>query len=363
MNKGSFWENKKVLVTGHTGFKGTWLTLLLNRYNATVYGISLPSDNEFVSDSFYQSIRPKVEVEELGDITDYAFSQKAVEKCAPEIVIHMAAHSSLYKSMEMPHHIINTNMTGTLNILEAVRNTSSVKCVVIVTSDKVYSIKDYDGRAFDESDPLDGEDPYATSKIAQELLTKCYSKSFFEKKGVGVATARACNCIGPGDYNHARLVPYIIESCMKGAEVDLRNPFAERTWISVLDCVSGYLAIAEALYEHRTKEACFNISTGDAGIVTVGDLAQRIASGFGLKVDTEKKLIPQQMKETAILKLENKKALTTLDWYPIQTINDVVYETVEYEKRQRAGLPNKENCMIFLDHYMECTTNNGVEMK
>ena len=338
-----FYNGKKVLLTGHTGFKGTWMSLALEQLGASIWGYSLPTGNEYVSDEFYREVAPKMAGETFGDIADFEHLNNAIKVFEPDIVFHLASHSSLYKSMEIPHHILQTNMMGALNVLEGVRNVPSVKAVVIVTSDKVYQNQNTDV-CYRETSILGGSDPYSTSKHCQELLTECYNHTFFSiGQGIRVATARACNCIGPGDYNESRLFPYLVETFVNGQIPSIRNPLAVRPWQAVQDVIRGYLYLGRHLYT-QAKEAAFdeedttfNFGPREDGFQTVGELTRLVSLAFGgleYNVVEVEDRIPNEAK---ILKLDSTKAKKILGWEPEISFKENIVSSIDFIRRKTEG--------------------------
>ena len=247
----NFWKNKKVLVTGHTGFKGSWLCLWLNKMGANVSGLSLndpvSSPNMFSVLNIEKSVK-----DERGDISDYETCIRTVTKHEPEIVFHLAAQPLVKLSYLDPLKTYNTNILGTANILEAIRHCESVKTIVVITTDKCYENieKEY---AYVETDSLGGFDPYSSSKACAEHIASAYYRSFFRKKGVGLGTVRVGNVIGGGDWAMDRLIPDMIKSWSKNEKLFIRYPLATRPWQHVLEPLSGYLMLAEALWEEQER--------------------------------------------------------------------------------------------------------------
>ena len=242
----NFWKDK-VFITGHTGFKGSWLCLWLNKMGANVSGLSL--NNPVSSPDLYSILNLEELVkDERGDITDYKICLEIIKKTEPEIVFHMAAQPLVRLSYLEPLKTYNTNVLGTANILEAIRNCESVRTIVVITTDKCYENieKDY---AYVETDSLGGFDPYSSSKACTEHVASAYYRSFFRNKGIGLATARAGNVIGGGDWSADRLVPDIVKSWSKNEKLFIRYPLATRPWQNVLEPLYGYMSLAEHLWK------------------------------------------------------------------------------------------------------------------
>ena len=348
-----FWGGKKVLLTGHTGFKGTWMSTFLQMLGAEVCGYSLPLS----STSFYAEVAPDIKWHIEGDIADSQKVLQTVESFKPEIVIHFASHSSLDGSMKIPDFILKTNLMGVVNVLEATRKVDSVKSVVIVTSDKCYQNIETD-IPYTEEATLGGKDPYSTSKVCQELLSSCYISTFFseDSRPIGVATARASNVIGAGDYNISRLMPYLLDCYMNGRIPQIRNPYAIRPWQYVLDVLYGYLLLAEKLYKTAgvTTElnGAYNFGPAPDGFAMVSDVAQIVARQFGdaeFVIKAGQDRIP---KENRILKLDSSKAVNTLGWKMRKSLEETIALTVDFIKREKNIEPSqlcREQIIMYLN--------------
>lgn len=330
----NFYKGKKVLVTGHTGFKGTWLLGILEQLGCQVYGYSLPLEKE---NNFYQELYSKIERSEYGLIQESQKVEKFVREIAPEIVIHLASHSTLDHEMKISQYVFETNVMGVVNLLEAVRNVNSVKAVLIVTSDKCYENQE-SGEKYNELSKLGAQDPYSTSKACQELVTECYRRTFFsdEKNRVRIATARASNVIGGGDDNLSRLFPYLLDcfSSQKVATIRKRN--AIRPWQNVLDVLGGYLTLIQKLYEGSDDSVCsaFNFGPEDDGFVSVGEVAEKLKTEFaGAQFACTQ--LDDSVIETNILKLDNSKAKENLGWRPMYSFDETVKMVIEFEKRKK----------------------------
>jgi CDP-glucose 4,6-dehydratase len=242
LSSGAFWPGKRVLLTGHTGFKGAWMAVLLNRLGADVDGLALPPQGEA---ALWRCIAPRLEItEHLVDLRDADAVDGVVTEARPDVIIHMAAQALVRQSYLDPLTTYSTNVMGTVNLLEALRRRKGLVAVLVVTSDKVYE-NSGGNNSFGEEDRLGGADPYSASKAACELIVKSYAESFFFGASVPIATARAGNVIGGGDWAADRLIPDIVRARIKGDVVRLRNPGARRPWQHVLDCLAGYLRFVE----------------------------------------------------------------------------------------------------------------------
>ena len=329
-----FWYKKKVLITGHTGFKGSWLSLLLHKLGIDVYGYALePPTNP----SLFEEVQISQLVNSsIGDIRDYDKLLRIVQSVKPEIVIHMAAQPLVRESYKNPVETYSVNVMGTVNLLEAIRQTPGIKAVVNVTTDKCYENREWHW-GYRENEPLGGYDPYSNSKGCSELVTAAYRNSFFNLKeyqnhSVAVATARAGNVIGGGDWAEDRLIPDFIRAITKGEEVKVRSPYAIRPWQHVLEPLSGYLMLAERLYTDGPKFAeAWNFGPDDANAKSVEWIAGRFSElwgkGFTYWIDKN-----PQPHEAAYLKLDCSKAKAELGWYPKWSIEKALEATVEWYK-------------------------------
>lgn len=274
----AFWVGKRVLVTGHTGFKGGWLALWLRAMGAEVTGLALAPETTpslFALAGIKASCRS-----EIADLRDPGAVQRVVSAAKPQIVLHLAAQALVRRSYREPGVTFATNAQGTANLLDALADQPDLKAILAITSDKVYA-NDETGRAFREDDALGGHDPYSLSKAAAEHVVAGFRAAIFEKKSVAVATARGGNVIGGGDYSEDRIVPDIVRSAASGVPLVLRNPSATRPWQHVLDCLSGYLVFAERLASGENAPHALNIGPDPAEVITVADIAEAMLPGLG----------------------------------------------------------------------------------
>lgn len=306
----AFWTGRRVFLTGHTGFKGSWASLWLARMGAEVTGYALAPETEpnlFALASVGKTVRSHI-----GDLRDADALRAAVDAADPEIVIHMAAQPLVRRSYAAPVDTFSVNVMGTVNLLEALRGRDALRTVLVVTTDKVYENAEQ-GVSFREEDPLGGHDPYSASKAAAEIVTSSYARSFFAGAGVRVAAARGGNVIGGGDFSEDRLVPDIWRALRSGEPLVLRNPSAARPWQHVLDCLSGYFAYARGLTDNRDLPAALNFGPPpDAAPVTVAALAEAVqaalgGSGWKPANDTG----PHEM---MALEIDSRKARACLGW-------------------------------------------------
>jgi CDP-glucose 4,6-dehydratase len=325
-----FWRGCRVFLTGHTGFKGSWLSLWLQDLGAELAGYSLPPPTD--PSLFAQAGAERGMVSLLGDVRELAQLREAVRNHSPEIVFHLAAQSLVRRSYVEPVETFATNVMGTVNVLEAVRNCTSVKAVVIVTSDKCYENQERP-EPYREGDRLGGFDPYSSSKACAELVTAAYRRSFFNPSNadsVGVASARAGNVIGGGDWTEDQLVPDIIRSLLGQTELLIRSPRATRPWQHVLEPLYGYLLLAQHLYRQPAKYSdCWNFGPEESDAVTVSELLERMSTFLGRHVPWRLDS-GHHPHEAGLLKLDSTKAKRDLGWYPQWNLNRALQATAQW---------------------------------
>lgn len=329
----SFYKGKKVLVTGHTGFKGAWLCKMLSMAGAEVTGYSLLPPTE---PSLFQLANIEREVNSvIGDIRDLATLQQVFEKQQPEIVLHLAAQPIVRDSYKEPVYTYETNVMGTVNILECVRKSSCVKSFLNVTTDKVYLNKEWHW-GYRENEELDGFDPYSNSKSCSELVTHSYKNSFFADGRVAISTARAGNVIGGGDFAHDRIVPDCIRAAIAGQDIVVRNPFSTRPYQHVLEPLAAYLMIAARQYEDIKFAGYYNVGPDDVDCFQTGALVDLFVSkwGAGLKWIDEYDGGPH---EANFLKLDCSKLKAVFGWKPRWNLDTAIEKTVEWAKAWQKG--------------------------
>lgn len=339
----NFYKGKKVLVTGHTGFKGTWLSKILINAGAIVYGYSLeaPTQPNLFTLSKVENKMTSV----IGDIRDYEHLKKCFDEFQPEIVMHLAAQPIVRDSYKEPKYTYETNVIGTVNILECVRLTQSVKSFLNVTTDKVYFNDDIPNHPFKEDEPLDGYDPYSNSKSCSELVTHSYKKSFFTDGRCAISTARAGNVIGGGDFANDRIIPDCIRAIEANKDIIVRNPFSTRPYQHVLEPLYIYLEICEKQYKDRKYEGYYNVGPDDCDCVNTGDLVTKFCNVWGNNLTWVNKH-DGGPHEAAFLKLDNQKIKDTFDWTPRWHIDETINKIVEWTK---VYLDNKENIPFEMD--------------
>ncbi len=338
----SFYKGKRVFITGHTGFKGTWLCKILLNAGAEIVGYSLaPNEDQ----PFYKVSLVNKNIKSInGDIRDFNNLNKSIISAKPEIIFHMAAQPLVRESYNYPMETYSINVMGTVNILESIRNIGSAKSFVNITTDKVYENKGKN-RAFKEYQKLCGSDPYSSSKSCSELVTYSYKKSFFQgEKKTAISTARAGNAIGGGDFSKDRIIPDCIRAAIKNKKIFIRNPLSIRPYQHVLECLSGYLILAKLQYERKSFEGNYNFGPTEKDYINTRELVENFCRlwGNGQEYEVEDNGGPP---EADILKLNINKSDKTLNWKPKWNIETAVAKTVEWYKEYYSG-GNAEECMI-----------------
>lgn len=325
----NIYQGKKVLVTGHTGFKGSWLTLWLNKLGAKVCGYSLEPNTE--PSMFNELNLVDVCENHFGNILDAEKLNKVFEEFQPEIVFHLAAQPIVRLSYKEPVLTYQTNVIGTLNVLEAARNCKSVKAFVNITTDKCYENKEV-ARGYTEDEPMGGYDMYSSSKGCVEIMSSSYRRSFLQEDGTyAMATARAGNVIGGGDWAEDRLIPDCVRYINKNQPIEIRNPIAVRPWQHVLEPLSGYLLLGQKLFEEGKKYAeGFNFGPNEDSVLKVADVAKKVVENYGMgEVVVHKR---DNLHEANLLMLNVDKAKRVLGWTPTLTAKEAIKNTVEWYK-------------------------------
>jgi CDP-glucose 4,6-dehydratase len=352
-----FWRTRRVFVTGHTGFKGSWMSLILGRLGAEVYGFALPpegDDSLFVAAGAARGIHHTI-----GDIADLDQLRRAMTFAKPQIAIHLAAQSLVRYSYANPVETYATNVMGTVNLLEAARETPSLRAVVIVTSDKCYENEGWT-RGYSEGDALGGHDPYSNSKACAELVAAAYRRSFFhDGRPLAVATARAGNVVGGGDWANDRLVPDAMRAFKIGDVLRIRNPNAVRPWQHVLDPVVGYLRLAEYLFnDGKAFAEAWNFGPAPASHVRVAEIADRLAHlwGQGVRWEPDSGEHPH---EANYLALDCTKAQSRLNWSPVLTLEDTLNLTVAWYQSARCAANLRDLTLSQVDSFLQNCLYDG----
>lgn len=355
-----FFRKKKVFLTGHTGFKGSWLTLWLLKLGAEVHGYALepPTEPSLFNLLGFNSSTPQL-FSQIADIRYGASLSAAMQQTQPDIVIHMAAQPLVRDSYNIPVETYATNVMGTVHLLEAVRQCVSVRAVVNVTTDKCYENREWIW-GYRENEPMGGFDPYSSSKGCAELVTAAYRNSFFNvstfnsstpQHGAAIATARAGNVIGGGDWASDRLIPDIIRAIMAGKPVKIRNPHAIRPWQHVLEPLSGYLTLAQRLYEQGAAYAeGWNFGPADEDAKPVGWIVERLCNQWGgsARYEIDNGDHPH---EAHYLKLDCSKARMKLEWQPRWGLSQALDSIIEWVKVYQAGSDIRGCCLKQIEEY------------
>ena len=324
----SFYKGKKVLITGHTGFKGSWLCKMLTNAGAEVTGYSL---NPPTSPSLFEIAEIEKDINSvIGDIRDLASLKSVFDKAQPEIVLHLAAQPIVRDSYKNPVCTYETNVMGTVNICECVRNTKSVKSFLNVTTDKVYLNKEW-AWGYRENEELDGYDPYSNSKSCSELVTHSYINSFFNELNIAVSTARAGNVIGGGDFANDRIVSDCIRSVIKNEDIIVRNPFSTRPYQHVLEPLYAYLMIAAMQFQDKKYAGFYNVGPDDRDCFQTGALVDLFVKHWGDEAKWVNKY-DGGPHEANFLKLDCSKLKTTFGWKPHWDLDKALEKVVEWSK-------------------------------
>jgi CDP-glucose 4,6-dehydratase len=329
-----FWKNKRIFITGHTGFKGSWLSLWLINQGADVYGYALEPDdnvNLFLSLGGAQFFKGQ-----HSDVRDFEKLQEAITCFQPEIIFHLAAQPLVQTSYLRPIDTYSTNVMGSVNLLEAARHNPSTRVVINVTTDKCYENQEWCW-GYRENEAMGGHDPYSASKGCSELLTSSYIKSYYKSANIGLASARAGNVIGGGDWAIDRLVPDLIKGLHKGNQIKIRNPSSIRPWQHVLEPLSGYITLAEKLYNNPINYSeAWNFGPNDTDVKKVEWVANKICKlwekNSSWTTDSD-----QRNHEAQFLKLDISKAKTQLYWQPRWSVEEALVKTVEWYRGYYAG--------------------------
>ena len=337
----NFYNGKRVLITGPTGFKGTWLCKILINAGAIVCGYSLnaPTNPSLFKLSNVEGNMKSV----IGDIRDYNYLKSVFDEFQPEIVMHLAAQPIVRESYKNPKYTYEVNVLGTVNVCECIRLTPSVKSFLNVTTDKVYLNDEIQNHAFKENEPLDGFDPYSNSKSCSELVTHSYKKSFFDNMNVAVSTARAGNVIGGGDFAADRIIPDCIRAIENNNDIVVRNPYSTRPYQHVLEPLYIYLDICEKQYNNKQFEGYYNVGPDDCDCVNTGELVSKFCNKCGNNVKWINKY-DGGPHEASFLKLNNQKIKETFNWKPRWHIDECIDKIIEFTKvyfKDKKSIPDE----------------------
>lgn len=355
----NIYKDKSVFITGHTGFKGSWLSLWLTKLGSQVTGYARKPDtipNHFSNlDLHINSL--------IGDLLDFDRLADSMKQAMPEIVFHLAAQPLVRESYKYPQETYSTNVLGTLNVLEAARKTPSVQAVVVVTTDKVYENFEHN-RCYSESERLGGYDPYSSSKACVEILCASYRNSFWNLEEYGkdhnvlLSTVRAGNVIGGGDWSKDRLIPDIVKAASQGKTAVIRNPQSTRPWQHVLDCLSGYLLTGKLLLEGKNEVAdCFNFGPAESDALTVKTICNYVKACWP-ETQFDFPELKEQPHEAGLLRLDSSKARRVLNWEPVWDSGRAIESTINwYRSFYESGTVLSE---ADLEHYIKDAQHKGI---
>lgn len=341
----TFYLDKRVLITGHTGFKGAWLSKILCKAGANVTGYSLEAPT---NPNLYEIAEIASDIKSInGDIRDYNTLKEAFDQAKPELVFHLAAQPIVRESYQSPLYTYETNVMGTAHILECIRTSDCVKSFINVTTDKVYENKEWEW-GYRENDTLDGYDPYSNSKSCSELVTHSYQKSFFTNKNIAISTARAGNVIGGGDFAADRIIPDCIKAAMTNEAIIVRNPYSTRPYQHVLEPLYAYLLIAKEQYMNKNYAGYYNVGPDDCDCFTTKRLVDTFCNAWGENM-TWIDQFDGGPHEARFLKLDCSKLKNTFGWQPKWNLETAIHKTIEWTKCWNSN-GNVRECM---DHQIE----------
>lgn len=350
------YKGRRCLITGHTGFKGSWLCLWLHRLGAELSGYALDPPT---TPSLFEHAEIGDLVEDIrGDVCDYPFLAGTVRSRSPEIIFHLAAQPLVRASYDRPKETFDVNIGGVVNLLEAARACPSLKAIVVITSDKCYQNREWP-HAYRETDKLGGHDPYSASKAAAEMVCRAYRRSFFEASGVGLATCRAGNVIGGGDWAADRIIPDAVRALQDGRAVPVRNPNSTRPWQHVLEPLYGYLLLGAKLLEDHGYSGEWNFGPPHESNRTVKDLVETFLSGYGKgSWEDQSSKQTEAPHEARFLALAWDKAFRLLGWGPIWDFEEAVYRTGSWYDKCSDGVPAARLCNQEIRDYFERLCRN-----
>lgn len=336
MKMHEFYKGKRVFITGHTGFKGSWLCQILLHFGAEVYGYALKPNT---TPNLYDICELDSKIKSvIADIRDLSKLKNAMNQANPDIVFHLAAQPIVKEGYKNPIATYEINVMGTVNIMECIRNMDCIKSVVNITTDKVYDNKEW-WWGYREDDNLDGYDPYSNSKSCSELVTHSYIRSFFQEKGLPVSTVRAGNVIGGGDFSPNRIIPDCIRSAINKENIIVRNPNSIRPYQHVLEPLMAYLMIAQKQFEDYSYASCYNVGPNDSDCITTGELVSLFCENWNTDIVWRYQGEKNPPHEANFLRLDCSKLKTIFNWSPHWSVNDAVRETIKWTN----VWTNKEN--------------------
>lgn len=347
-----FWKDKKVLVTGHTGFVGAWLCMVLKRVGADVTGFSLIEEEK----SLYEKIKNRLGIKSIyGDLRDYKAIQDCVDEAKPEVVFHIAAFGFVKECFDDPARAYSSNVQGTLNLFEALRGMNKPCRIIVASSDKVYKNNDKDMYLFAEDDPLGGSDPYSASKTCEDVLAQSYYDSYLKKDEFSLCIVRPSNILGGGDHNMNRLIPSIYFSLGQDRTPEIRNPDSVRPWQNIFDIVDAYITVAERV---EVGYEAYNVGPEQEGIKTVGEIASYVSGLYGIEYDRADKS-SSSVKEKAYLGLSIEKIKRELGWKPQRSLEQTLDEIYNFYRLDN-GNNTYDLCVAQIkDYYHFQEVKNG----
>lgn len=347
-----FYRGKRVFVTGHTGFKGAWLSRILITAGAQLTGYALPAPTQ---PSLFEVSGVEGRMQSvIGDVRDLAALRAAFDKAQPEIVFHLAAQPLVRESYQDPRGTFDTNVMGTVNLLECIRHSETTKSFLNVTTDKVYENREWEW-GYRENEVLNGFDPYSNSKSCSELVTQCYKNSFFQDGRVAISTARAGNVIGGGDFAKDRIIPDCIRAVTAHKEIVVRNPHSIRPYQHVLDPLYAYLMIAAKQYDDQSYADSYNVGPDEGGCSRTGALVELFCSTWGEDARWIDKS-DHGPHEASFLKLDCSRLKATFGWQPVWALDQAIEKTVAWTKRWQAG----DDMGLFMDAQIDDFFLHGV---
>ena len=344
----SFWQDKRVFITGHTGFKGGWLALWLQQLGATITGYALKPST---APNFFEVAHVAKGMNSIiGDIRDLDALQKAITASQPQIVLHLAAQALVGEGYRDPLGTFSTNVQGTVNLLETIRNLPSVQSVVVVTSDKCYENKEWPW-PYRENEALGGRDPYSSSKACTELVTTAYRHSFLTQAGISIATARAGNVFGGGDWSDNRLIPDLLAAFSQNQTAQLRRPNSVRPWQHVLEPLAGYLMLAEHLCSKSATNWSWNFGPGEQDCLPAGKIADQLAALWGKDASWQQKAnsFPH---EAGLLRLDSSLARQQLGWQPRWPLRVALESNISWHKTWLTAANMREYSLCQIEQYI-----------
>jgi CDP-glucose 4,6-dehydratase len=354
----SKWSTRRILVTGHTGFMGSWLCLVLKKLGCEVWGVSLEPATK---PNLFSSIQSLIDKHLIIDIRNQELLQKTLKNEKFDYVFHLAAQPLVRRSYDFPVETFATNVMGTAHILNLAKENWSPKACLVVTSDKCYKNQEW-LRPYQESDPLGGHDPYSASKAATEIVVESYRKSFFEKLDIPLASVRAGNIIGGGDWSEARIVPDLMTNLLNGKPVEIRSPESTRPWQHVLEPLFVYIGLMDAMTESKSEfSKAWNIGPDEKSCRNVKELSLLCCEALG--VDSKKllKIKPQNqndLHEAKLLQIDSNMLRKTFKWAPTLSFEDTIQWTVSWYKEQNKGANASELCQKQIDQYIRLSADS-----